>query len=122
MVLLNGRGRRCFLTSVESHSMVAGNDLTCDRRREEKDLSLEDLSKPRWSLDKGRNFFMSSTVDPSFGNSIEHLTMISIATAEKTSHPRFSHLLHSLPDVSSPSVRAQAISESRDRLAPEPEL
>ncbi|KAL0690220.1 hypothetical protein Bca4012_089898 [Brassica carinata] len=40
--------------------------------------------------------------------------MISIATAEKTSHPRFSHLLHSLPDVSSPSVRARAISESRD--------
>ncbi|KAG2269477.1 hypothetical protein Bca4012_071768 [Brassica carinata] len=52
--------------------MVAGNDLTCDRRREEKDLSLEDLSKPRWSLDKGRNFFMSSAVDPSCGNSIEH--------------------------------------------------
>lgn len=48
--------------------------------------------------------------------------MISIATAEKTSHPRFSHLLHSLPNVSSPSVRARAISESRDRLAPEPEL
>ncbi|WZZ59031.1 hypothetical protein YC2023_059138 [Brassica napus] len=49
-------------------------------------------------------------------------TMISIATAEKTSHPRFRHLLHSLPNVSSPSVRARAISESRDRLAPEPEL